>query len=88
MQPFNRHSRICPASKYRLGLRHGCETGGNQLFDSVADRDIGRVKFARPAKTYWQIALSNSDRRYCGVITAHVAGNSIKFIIRLFGATV
>ena len=76
----------------QVNIVWGCGTdaklAGNRLFDSVADRDIGRVKFARPAKTYWQIALSNSDRRYCGVITAHVAGNSIKFIIRLFGATV
>ena len=37
---------FAPAGKYRLGLRHGCETGGNRLFDTVAARDIGRVKFA------------------------------------------
>ena len=24
-------------------VRHGCETGGNRLFDSVADRDIGLI---------------------------------------------
>lgn len=43
MQPLNRHPRICPAGKYRLGLRYGCKTGGNRLFDTVADRDIGKV---------------------------------------------
>lgn len=88
MQPLNRHPRIYPASKYRLGLRHGCKTGENRLFDSIADRDIGRVNLQDLPKTYWQVALLNSDRRYCDTITAHIAMNPIKFIIRLFGATV
>nr|DAF45561.1 MAG TPA: hypothetical protein [Siphoviridae sp. ctBLh2] len=42
---------------------------------------------SRPAATR-QVALLNPDRRYCGVITAHVTGNSIKFINRLFQASV
>ena len=63
MQPFNRHSRICPASKYRLGLRHGCKTGGNRLFDTVADRDIGRVKLARPAKNILAGRFVSSEQK-------------------------
>ena len=88
MQPFNRHPQICPAGKYRLGLRHRCKTGGNRLFDSVADRDIGRVDLQDLPKTYWQVVLFHRDRRYCDAITAHIATNPIKFIIRPFGATV
>lgn len=68
----------------------GCGTDAKlaELFDSVADRDIGRVNLQDLPKTYWQVALLNSDRRYCDTITAHIAMNPIKFIIRLFGATV
>ena len=33
-------------------------------------------------------AMKELDRRYCDAIAAHIATNSIKFIICLFGATV
>ena len=47
-----------------------------------------RINLQDLPKTYWQVVLFRPDRRYCDAITAHIATNPIKFIIRLFGATV
>ena len=53
-------------------VRNDFETGENRLFNSVADRDIGRVNLQDLPKTYWQVAIFRPDRRCCDAITVDI----------------
>ena len=51
----------------QVNIVWGCGTNvkldGSRLFDSAADRDIGRVNLQDLPKTYWQVVLFRSEQK-------------------------